>query len=49
MLAREVDHFIDVAMGKVPPICTAADGAAAVRASLALEASARDRKSVALG
>ena len=44
MLAREVDHFVDVAMGKVPPICTAADGAAAVRAALALEASARDRE-----
>jgi len=46
MLAREVDHFVDVAMGKVAPICTAADGAAAVRAALALETSARDRKSV---
>jgi predicted dehydrogenase len=48
MLAREVDHFVDVAMGRVAPICTAADGAAAVRASLALEAAARDRKSVTL-
>jgi len=46
MLAREVDHFVDVAMGKVVPICSAADGAAAVRAALALETSARDRKSV---
>jgi predicted dehydrogenase len=48
MIAREADHFVDVAMGKVPPICTAADGAAAVRASLALETAARDRKSVTL-
>jgi len=45
-IAREADHFVEVAMGKVPSICSAADGAAAVRASLALEASARDRKSV---
>jgi predicted dehydrogenase len=48
MIAREADHFVDVAMGKTSPICTAADGAAAVRAALALEAAARDRRSVAL-
>jgi predicted dehydrogenase len=39
-LAREVDHFVAVARGEQTPLCTAADGAAAVRASLALEASA---------
>ncbi len=48
MIAREADHFVDVAMGKAAPICTAADGAAAVRAALALEAAARDRRSVTL-
>lgn len=40
MLAREVDHFVAVAAGREKPICTAADGAAAVRASLALERAA---------
>ncbi|ADB49683.1 Gfo/Idh/MocA family protein [Conexibacter woesei] len=39
-LAREADHFVAVAAGEQEPLCTAADGAAAVRASLALEASA---------
>jgi predicted dehydrogenase len=48
MLAREIDHFVDMAQGKVAPICTAADGAAAVRASLALDRSARERVSVTL-
>lgn len=48
MLAREVDHFIDVANGKAEPICTAADGAAAVKAALALDTAARTRTSVTL-
>jgi predicted dehydrogenase len=47
MLAREVDHFVDVATGRAAPICTAADGLAAVRASLALERSARERQPLA--
>jgi myo-inositol 2-dehydrogenase/D-chiro-inositol 1-dehydrogenase len=42
MLAREVDHFVDIAAGRAAPLCTANDGSAAVRASLALEASARE-------
>lgn len=48
MLAREIDHFIDVATGQAAPICTAVDGLAAVRASLALEQSARDGKAIVL-
>ena len=48
MLAREVDHFVAVAMGREAPICTAEDGAAAVRAALALETAARDGISVSL-
>ena len=43
MLAREVAHFVEIAAGRAAPLCTAWDGAAAVRASLALEASARQR------
>jgi predicted dehydrogenase len=39
-LAREVDHFVALARDGGEPVCTAADGAAAVRASLALERSA---------
>jgi predicted dehydrogenase len=39
-LAREVDHFVALARGACTPVCTAADGAAAVRASLELERSA---------
>ncbi|HEV7274882.1 MAG TPA: Gfo/Idh/MocA family oxidoreductase [Devosiaceae bacterium] len=48
MLAREVDHFVAVATGREDPLCTAEDGAAAVRASLALEASAREGRSLSL-
>ena len=40
VLVREVDHFIAVAAGKALPLCTARDGAEAVRASIALEQSA---------
>jgi predicted dehydrogenase len=39
-LARQVDHFVALARDGEQPVCTAADGAAAVRASLALAASA---------
>jgi predicted dehydrogenase len=35
-LANEVDHFVQVVWGKATPVCTAADGAAAVRISLAV-------------
>jgi predicted dehydrogenase len=48
MLAREIDHFVAVATGRESPICTAEDGAAAVRAALALETAARDHRSVTL-
>ena len=37
MLAAEVDHFVSVAAGRSSPLCSGRDGAAAVRASLALE------------
>ena len=40
VLVREVDHFIAVAAGKALPLCTAREGAEAVRASIALEQSA---------
>jgi predicted dehydrogenase len=40
-LAAEVAHFVDCVRGRAEPLCTAADGTEAVRASLALEASAR--------
>jgi predicted dehydrogenase len=48
-LAREVDHFVALARDGESPVCTAADGAAAVRASLALEASAATGSPVDLG
>jgi predicted dehydrogenase len=41
-LATEVAHFVACARGDAEPLCTAEDGTEAVRASLALEASARD-------
>jgi predicted dehydrogenase len=41
-LAREVGHFVELARDGGEPVCTAVDGAAAVRASLALERSARE-------
>jgi predicted dehydrogenase len=40
-LAAEVGHFVDCVRGVAEPLCTAEDGSEAVRASLALEASAR--------
>jgi predicted dehydrogenase len=40
-LAAEVAHFVDCARGVAAPLCTAEDGTEAVRASLALELSAR--------
>jgi predicted dehydrogenase len=48
MLAREVDHFIAVVAGREAPICTAEDGAAAVKAAIALERSAKENRLVAL-
>jgi predicted dehydrogenase len=41
-LANEVDHFVRVATGITQPLCTAADGAAAVRLALAAELAARN-------
>lgn len=40
-LAIEVDHFVDCVRGTSQPLCTAHDGAEAVRVSLAMEESAR--------
>jgi predicted dehydrogenase len=48
MLTTEVDHFVRVAAGSSNPLCSAADGAAAVAASLALELSARSNRRVSL-
>jgi predicted dehydrogenase len=39
-LAVEADHFVDCARGVAEPLCTAHDGAEAVRLALAMEASA---------
>jgi predicted dehydrogenase len=39
-LAVEADHFVDVARGAADPLCTAHDGAEAVRLALAMEESA---------
>jgi predicted dehydrogenase len=39
-LANQVDHFLRVARGGTAPLCSAADGAAAVRLSLAVAAAA---------
>ena len=39
-MAIEVDHFIECVRGDAKPVCNAADGAAAVAASLAMERSA---------
>jgi predicted dehydrogenase len=45
-LAIEVDHFVECARGTVEPACTAADGVEAVRISLAMEASAEQRRAI---
>jgi predicted dehydrogenase len=39
-LAAEVDHFVRCVRGEAEPLCTAADGAEAVRLALAMERSA---------
>ena len=40
-MAHEVDHFVSVVRGESEPICTARDGMESLRASLAVEHSAR--------
>lgn len=40
-LAAEADHFLDCARGVAEPLCTAHDGAEAVRLAVAMEESAR--------
>jgi len=45
-LAIEADHFVDCARGVAEPLCTANDGAQAVRLSLAMEESARSGRVV---
>jgi predicted dehydrogenase len=47
-LAAEADHFVDCARGIAEPLCTAADGAEAVRLSIAMEMSAERGEPVAL-
>ena len=47
-LAIEVDHFVACARGASDPLCTADDGAEAVRTSLAMEKAARTGASVRL-
>jgi predicted dehydrogenase len=45
-LAVEADHFVDCARGAADPLCTAHDGAEAVRLALAMEASAESGEPV---
>lgn len=47
-LANQVDHFVHVVRGDIAPLVTAADGTEAVRASLAVEQSAAERRVVEL-
>jgi predicted dehydrogenase len=47
-LAAEADHFVDCARGVAEPLCTAADGAEAVRLASAMELSAERGKPVEL-
>jgi predicted dehydrogenase len=44
----EVDHFIQCARGDADPLCTPADGAAAVAVSLAMERSADEGNVIVL-
>lgn len=45
-LANQVDHFVQVVRGEATPLCTVEDGFEAVRASLAVEASANEGRTV---
>ncbi|MEX2563380.1 MAG: Gfo/Idh/MocA family oxidoreductase [Nitriliruptoraceae bacterium] len=47
-VANEVEHFIDCVRGIAEPICTANDGAAAVRVALAMERSADTHAAVTI-
>jgi predicted dehydrogenase len=47
-LAVEADHFVDCARGAAEPLCTAHDGAEAVRLALAMESSAERGEPVEL-
>src|SRR5262249_24592918 len=47
-LAIEADHFIACSRATAEPVCSAGDGVEAVRASLAIENSARTRAPVSL-
>jgi predicted dehydrogenase len=47
-LANEVHHFLDVVAGTAAPLCTANDGYEAVRASLAVEQSAQEGRTIRL-
>jgi len=47
-MSIEVDHFVECVRGDAAPLCTAADGAAAVEISLAMERSAAGGEVVVL-
>jgi len=47
-VANEVEHFIDCVRGTADPVCTANDGAAAVRIALAMESSADTHAAVTI-
>ena len=47
-MSIEVDHFIQCVRGDADPLCSSADGAAAVELSLAMEQSADVGVAVAL-
>jgi predicted dehydrogenase len=42
----EADHFVRVTRGETDPVCSAADGAAAVRIALAMEEAANRGQAV---
>lgn len=48
-VAAEVEHFVDCVRGSADPICTADDGAEAVRTALAMEHAAESGTAVRLG
>jgi len=47
-LANQVDHFVRCVMGQTDPLCTAEDGAEAVRVSLTMEQAAEKGEPVSL-
>jgi predicted dehydrogenase len=45
-LANQVDHFVRVVQGDALPLCTATDGLEAVRASMAVDISAAEQRTI---